>query len=91
MRVILVYGGGGHTIQMMKLAELLDPKHTYIPVMSKGDVFTRRFVKDCREIRVPRIEGEGKLKTVFRTAISFGEALAVVRAEEPDAIIWIWG
>ncbi len=90
VKVLLVYGGGGHTTQMIELAKGLDQKHEYINVMGMGDSFTRpRIAEDPYEIRVPRKHGEGKLISIFRTMLSFAESLWVIKEVKPKAIISI--
>lgn len=83
-------GAGGHTVQMLRLVELLGKKFNYEYLVCKGDKISKQKITTkgtVFEIMEPHPKTEGKFKAIFRTIISIFQTFKILRKSKSDTII----
>ena len=87
---MVILGGGGHTAQMLKLVDLLGPRHSYEYIVGLEDKFSAKKIK--KKGRVYKISKPRKVKdtlhaSVWKTTRGFAQAMKVLRRSRPDMIL----
>jgi len=89
-KVLVVLGEGGHTVQMLKLLELLGPVHEYIYLMPQRDQTSESKIRIAGPIHrasLPRGKNTGLLKTLKRSFICSAQEFRILLKVRPKAIL----
>jgi beta-1,4-N-acetylglucosaminyltransferase len=90
MKLLIVLGEGGHTMQLLKLVELLGNRYDYHYIVSKEDDLSVSRIKcpgPIHSLTRPREKRSRRLDAIFRTILSGIQSLWVLLRVRPEAIV----
>ena len=89
-RLLLVLGEGGHTKEMMRLADLLGPAYQYAYVLVRDDEVSASKITHpgpvSRVIR-PRDKTHHAVRDLLKTGACAAQALVILLRHRPDAVL----
>ena len=90
MILLVVLGGGGHTTEMLRLVDLLDPEHEYHYLLAREVEFSADKVKKAGEIhkvRRPRGIHDSLLATCVNSVVALAQIATVLLRVRPQAVL----
>lgn len=90
MKLLIVLGGGGHTTQMLKLADLLGPDYEYHYLLVKEVDFSEDRIKrkgQTHKVRRPHGRHESVFASIANSVIAFAQIAIILLNVRPSAVI----
>jgi UDP-N-acetylglucosamine:LPS N-acetylglucosamine transferase len=90
MKLLVVFGEGGHTAELLNLVDLLGDGYEYHYIVSKEDNLSADRIKypgPIYSLSRPRGKSTGKLNAIFRTILAGVQSLWVLLRVRPAAIL----
>lgn len=90
MRLLITLGGGGHTTEMLKLADLLDPDYEYHYLLVSQVAFSPDRIKrkgKIHKVRRPRGRDDNTLQAVVNSVIAIVQIAITLLSIRPTAVI----
>ena len=89
-KFLVVLGGGGHTLQMIKLLDLLGKRYIYEYVVKYEDPLSNKKIKikgKTYKFHEPRAFRDNFFVTIFKLMRNIIESLIILFKSRPDVII----
>jgi UDP-N-acetylglucosamine:LPS N-acetylglucosamine transferase len=87
-RILLIFGKGGHTTQMLRLLKRMPKRHTYAYVLCQEDPVAEFKVRGrVYKVTRPAAETDSVYAKIFKSLRCSLQALRILLADRPDVII----